>query len=152
MLPQLKPGLPTLSTSITNGGTFTSSNIDTLGIDWLTIDVRASTQAASTLAGAPTVLKLQESDSTSATTFVDIVGSRLGTATGTNVDQIINVGLTSGVNTYKFNIDCRARKRYINVVISPVTTQTFEVASNGGRAEQAPFTAAKAGVLNLLEF
>lgn len=151
MLPQLKPGVPTLSTSITNGATFTSSAIDTLGFDWATIDVRASTQSASTQAGSPSVLKLQEADVTNASSFADIVGFRGGSAAATNVDFVVGIGLTSGINTYKFNVDCRARKRYLQVVASPTTTQTFEVASNLGRGEQSPSTAVKAGTLNLVE-
>src|SRR5579863_6780096 len=136
MLPQLKAGVATLGTSTTAAGTFTSNAIDLLGADWATIDVQATTQSASTLAGSPTVLKLQESDSTSATTFVDIVGFRGGTAAATNVDFIIGVGATAGTNAYKFNVDCRGRKRYLSVVASPTTTQSFQVTVNLGRNEQ----------------
>jgi len=153
MLPQAKLLLDSVtgSGSATNAGTFTSANIDTLGVDFATIDVSATTQFASTQAGSPSVLKLQESDTTVVTSFVDIVGFRGGSATATNVDFVVGIGKTSGVNAYKFNVDCRARKRYLNVVISPTTTQTFEVTANGFRAEQSPVTAAKAGVLSLVE-
>ena len=151
MLPQLKQGVATLATSTTNAATFTSSNIDLLGVDFATIDVFATTQSASTQAGSPSVLKLQECDTTVASSFVDIVGFRGGSATATNVDFVVGIGLTSGVNSYKFNVDCRPRKRYLTVVASPTTTQSFSVAANLGRAEQAPNTAVKAGVLNLVE-
>lgn len=151
MLPQLKQGVPTLGTAITNAATFTSSVIDLLGVDWATIDVFATTQSASTQAGSPSVLKLQESDTTVATTFADIVGFRGGSATATNVDFVVGIGLTTGINSYKFNVDGRARKRFLTVVASPTTTQTFSVAVNLGRAEQAPVTAVKAGALNLVE-
>ena len=151
MLPQLKQGVATLATSITNAATFTSSPIDLLGVDWATIDVFATTQSASTQAGSPSVLKLQESDTTVASTFADVVGFRGGSAAATNVDFVVGIGVTSGVNSYKFNVDCRNRKRYLSVVASPTTTQSFSVAANLGRAEQAPVTAVKAGVLNLVE-
>lgn len=151
MLPQLKAGQATLATSTTNAATFTSTAIDCLGFDWATIDVFATTQAASTQAGSPSVLKIQESDSTSATTFVDIVGFRGGSAAATNVDFLVGIGVTSGINVYKFNVDLRARKRFLSVVASPTTTQSFSVAVNLGRGEQAPVTAAKAGTLNLVE-
>ena len=137
--------------SATNAGTFTSANMDTLGVDFCTIDVSATTQSASTQAGSPSVLKLQESDTTVASTFADCVGFRGGSATATNVDFVVGVGKTNGVNAYKFNVDCRNRKRYLNVVISPTTTQTFQVNANGFRAEQAPITATKAAVTNLIE-
>jgi hypothetical protein len=54
-----------------------------------------------------------------------VVGFRGGSATATNVDFVVGIGKTTGVNAYKFNVDARARKRYLNVVISPTTTQTF---------------------------
>jgi hypothetical protein len=97
------------------------------------------------------VLKIQESDTTQATTFADVVGFRGGSAAATNVDFIVGVGKTSGVNSYKFNVDCRPRKRYLQVQVSPTTTQTFNVTANGFRCEQSPSTAAKAGVLSLVE-
>ena len=137
--------------AITNGATGTSANIDTLGVDYVTIDIAATTQSASTQAGSPSVLKIQESDTTVATSFADVVGFRGGSAAATNVDFVVGIGKTTGINAYKFNVDCRARKRYLAVVVSPTTTQTFTVNANGFRAEQAPVTAAKAGVLNLVE-
>lgn len=153
MLPAPKLLLdPTLSAgSATNAGTYTSSNIDTLGFDFLTIDISATTQSASTQAGSPSVLKIQECDTTVASSFVDVVGFRGGSATATNVDFVVGIGVTSGQNAYKFNVDARTRKRYLNVVISPTTTQTFRVTANGLRGEQSPSTAAKANVLSLVE-
>src|SRR6185437_1126922 len=153
MMPQPKLLLDSVtgSGSATNAGTFTSANIDLLGVDAVSIDVSATTQSASTQAGSPSVLKIQESDTTVVTSFADVVGFRGGSATATNVDFVVGVGKTSGANAYKFNVDARARKRYLNVVISPTTTQTFSVTANGFRAEQSPSTAAKAGVLNLVE-
>jgi hypothetical protein len=153
MLPSAKLVLDSVtgSGSATNAGTFTSANIDTLGVDFLTIDVSATTQSASTQAGSPSILKIQESDTTVASTFADVVGFRGGSAAATNVDFVVGIGKTSGVNAYKFNVDARNRKRYLNLVISPTTTQTFQVTANGFRNEQSPSTAAKAGVLNLVE-
>lgn len=137
--------------SATNAGTYTSSNIDTLGFDFVTIDISATTQSASTQAGSPSVLKIQESDTTVVTSFADVVGFRGGSATATNLDFVVGIGKTTGINAYKFNVDARARKRYLNVVISPTTTQTFQTNANGFRGEISPSTAAKAGVLSLVE-
>ena len=97
------------------------------------------------------MLKLQEADNTSATSFVDVTGFRGASATATNVDFVVGIGRTSGINNYKFNVDLRARKRYLSVVVSPTTSQTFYATVNFGRAEQAPITATKAGVLSLVE-
>jgi hypothetical protein len=153
MLPAAKLLLDSVtgSASATNAATATSANIDLLGVDFATIDISATTQSASTQAGSPSVLKIQESDTTVASTFVDCVGFRGGSATATNVDFVVGIGRTTGVNAYKFNVDARSRKRYLNVVISPTTTQTFQVTANGFRAEQSPSTATKAGVLSLIE-
>lgn len=151
MHPQLKAAVAINAVSATNGGTVTSSVIDTLGYDWATIDIWGTTQAASTQAGSPSVLKLQEADNTSASSFVDVTGFRGASATATNVDFLVGIGRTSGINSYKFNVDCRARKRYLSVVISPTTSQTFYANVNLGRGEQAPVTAAKANVLSLIE-
>lgn len=137
--------------SATNAGTYTSANIDTLGYDFITIDISATTQSASTQAGSPSVLKIQESDTTVVTSFADVVGFRGGSATATNLDFVVGVGKTTGINAYKFNVDARSRKRYLNVVISPTTTQTFQTNANGFRAEVAPTTATRAGVTNLIE-
>lgn len=150
MTPQLKQ-VAIAATSATNGGTATIGPIDLLGCDWATIDVWATTQAASTQAGGPSVLKLQGADNTSASSFVDIVGFRGGSATATNIDFVVGVGLTAGVNSYKFNVDARALPRYLQVAISPTTSQSFYGVANLGRMEQAPVTAVKAGVLNLIE-
>ena len=153
MLPQAKLLLDSVTgtMSATNGGTATSSNIDLLGVDYVTIDIAATTQSASTQAGSPSVLKIQECDTTVASNFVDVTNFRGGSATATNLDFVVGIGKTTGINAYKFNVDARNRKRYLNVVISPTTSQTFEVTANGFRNEQAPTTATKAGELSLVE-
>ena len=150
MMPSLKTVVAINAVSTTAAAT-TNGTIDTIGYDFATIDVIATTQAASTLAGGPSTLKLQESDSTSATTFVDIVGTRMGSATATNVDFLVPIGLTTGNAAYKFNVDLRARKRYLQVVVAPQATQVFTAIANLGRAEQSPSTATKAGALSLIE-
>ena len=151
MNPQLKAVVAINAVSASNAGTATSSVIDTLGYDWATIDVWATTQSASTQAGSPSILKLQESDNTTATNFVDVVGFRGGSATATNVDFVVGIGRTAGINNYKLNVDCRARKRYLSVVVSPTTTQTFYGLANLGKGENAPIDATKAGVLSLID-
>ena len=153
MVPQAKLLLDATSSaaSASNAATYTSANIDTLGVDYVTIDISATTQNASTQAGSPSVLKIQESDTTVVTSFADVVGFRGGSAAATNLDFVVGIGKTSGQNAYKFNVDARARKRYLNVVISPTTSQTFQVTANGFRLEQSAVSAAKAGVLSLVE-
>lgn len=137
--------------ALTNGAIGKSANIDLLGVRYVTIDIAATTQAASTQAGSPSTLKLQESDTTVASTFADVVGFRGGSALGTNVDFVVPIGRTAGVNAYRFNVNCLARKRYLNVVTQPTTTQTFYVTANGFRMEDTPANAASAGLLAMIE-
>ncbi len=151
MTPQLKSALAFNGTSATAAGTVTALNVDTLGYDWCTIDVWGTTQVGTSQTHSPSVLRLQEADTTSAT-FTDVVGFRGGSATATNVDFLVgSVTAASNVPMYKFNVDCRARKRYLSVLINPATSQTFYGVANLGRGEQSPSTAAKAGVLSLIE-
>lgn len=152
MTPQLKPVIALNAVSVgTSGGTLVGSVIDTLGADWATIDVWGTTQSATTQAAGPSVFKVTESDTT--TGFVDIVGFRGGSATATNVDFIVGLGYatTNLPNNYKMNLDLKYRKRYLQVAITAISSQTFYGMANLGRCEQAPATATKAGTLNLVE-
>lgn len=153
MLPQFKTIVAVNAVSKTNGATATGV-IDTLGYDWATIDIIAATQDV--VSNVPTVLKLQECDTTVATSFADVVGFRGGTAVTTSVDFVINAtGNTAATavlqNNYKFNVDCRTRKRYLQAVVSPATTQVITILANLGRGEQSPVTAGKTNAMNLVE-
>ena len=143
MTPQLKTIVAVNAVSKTNGAT-ASGIIDTLGFDWATIDIIATT--ADVVSNKPTVCKLQEADDTNATSFADI------TAFATPTIPNANTAATAVLqNNYKFNVDCRARKRYLQPVYSPQTTQTVTIVANLGRGEQAPVTAAKANAMTLVE-
>jgi len=146
MFPQLKTIVPVNAVAATNGAT-ASGIIDTLGYDFATIDVVATT--ADVVSNAPSVLKLQEADVTNASSFADVVGFRGGTDfTIPNANTAATAVLQ---NNFKFNLDTRPRKRYLQVVYSPRTTQTVTVVANLGRGEQAPITAAKANAMTLAE-
>jgi hypothetical protein len=146
VLPQLKTIVAVNAVSKTNGAT-ASGIVDTLGFDWATIDVIAAT--ADVVSNKPSVLKLQESDDTNATNFADIAAFVGGTAfTIPNANTAATAVLQ---NNYKFNVDCRTRKRYLQAVYSPQTTQVVTVVANLGRGEQAPSTAAKANAMTLAE-
>jgi hypothetical protein len=146
MLPQLKSVVAVNAVSATNGAT-TTGIIDTLGYDYATVDIIAAT--ADVVSNAPSVLKLQEADTTDATNFADIVGLRGGTDfTIPNANTAATAVLQ---NLYKFNVDMRGRKRYLRSVYSPRTTQVSTVLANMGRGEQAPITAAKCNAMTLAE-
>jgi len=138
-------------TSITAAGTATA-RFDTLGADHLSISIRAGT--ANVVSNKPTVLKLQEADTTDASNLADIAGFRGGTAVTTSVDFVIpnaNTVATAVLqNDYVFGVDLRGRKRYIVAAISPATTQLIKVVGVLSRLEEAPITAAKANAMTLI--
>lgn len=152
MTPQLKTIVAVNNVSKTAGAT-ASGLIDTIDYDWVSVDIIAAT--ADVVSNKPTVLKLQEADTTDATNLVDVVGFRGGTALSTSVDFVIpnaNTAATAVLqNNYKMNVDCRARKRYLSPTISPATTQVITIVANLGRAAQSPVTAAKANAMVLVE-
>jgi hypothetical protein len=125
--------LPIFQTSKTAAATATGI-IDTLGYDYATIDVLLPT--ADVVSNCPTVLKLQEADTTNATSFANITGFVGGT------DFTIPNALTAATQITgpfcTFNVDCKARKRYLQVAISPATTQVVNVLAQLSRGEQAP--------------
>lgn len=145
-LPQLKTIVAVNGVSKTNGAT-ASGLIDTLGYDWCTIDVIATT--ADVVSNKPTVLSLQEADVTNSSSFANISGFVGGT--DFTIPNANTAATAVTQNNYKFNVDCRARKRYLQAVYSPQTTQTVTVIANLGRGEQAPTTAAKANAMTLVE-
>lgn len=146
MFRQLKSVVAVNGVSKTNGAT-ASGIIDTLGFNFATIDVIATT--ADVVSNKPTVLKLQEADDTNATSFTDITGAIGGTSF--TIPNAVTAATAVIQNQYKFNVDCHARKRYLQAVYSPQTTQTVTVVANLGRAEQSPGTATKANALTLVE-
>lgn len=135
-------------TSYTNGATATVTIDRAGGGNWVgqladELQIVANFTTTSAATNVPTVMKLQESDVTNATTFVDIAGSTLTSAVTT-----MN---TSGTNVVEWTVSNNgARKRYINVVISPVTTQIIAVQANLGRARIEPFTASDKNILATL--
>jgi hypothetical protein len=146
MLSQPKIVFALDETSKTAAATATA-RFDTLGYDQLSIMVRAGT--ADVVSNKPTVLKLQEADTTDATNLVNIAGFVGGTDfTIPNANTAATATLQ---NDYQFNVDCRARKRYIVVSISPATTQLIKVVGVQTRGEQSPSNATKANAMVLVE-
>jgi hypothetical protein len=152
MFPQAKLLLDaTVSSAATvAAATYTSPAIDLLGVRFATIDVSATVVTAATQAGSPQTLKLQECD-TAGGTYADVVGFRGGPALSATVDFVVGIGATAGQNAYKFNVDARARKRFLKVVAIPAVNTTFQVTANGFRVDQAPTTSSKANVLSMIE-
>lgn len=151
MMPELASKVALNASSGTAGSTATALIDRMVGddmADWMTIDVIATT--ADVVSNSPTVLKLQECDTTVASSFVDVVGFRGGT--DFTIPAAVTAATAAVGNAYKFNVDCRGRKRYLRVLASPATTQSITVVANLARIKSgAPITAAKAGVALLVE-
>ncbi|WP_119324834.1 hypothetical protein [Capsulimonas corticalis] len=127
--------------SFTNGAT-ASGIIDTAGFDAMTLDL--ITSPANNATNSPTVLKLQEADVTNATSFTDIPQFVGGGAGGFAIPNEKTVASTAPFAS--FNVDLRSRKRYIQVVDVPQTTQIVSAIAQLGRAEQTPVGAASQNV------
>ena len=119
-----------LGTGVTAGATVTAS-VDRLGYDFVTILCQMGT--SNTVSNNPTTLKISESDITDATGYADItalVGDGVGGFVIANAD-------TANANQYRFNIDCRARKRYLKLTASPLTTQAMVMTALLSKADQS---------------
>lgn len=146
MLPQNKVVFALDETSKTAGATATAL-IDCLGYDHLTLSVKCGT--ADVVSNKPTVLKLQEAETTDASNLANISGFVGGT--DFTIPNAVTAATAAVQNVYQFNVDLRGRKRYIGLSLSPATTQLVKAVAILGRAEQAPITAAKAGSALLVE-
>ncbi len=144
MNPQTKQVIAINQASTTNAAT-ASGNIDTLGFDYVTIDVITTT--SNVVSNNPSVLKLAESDDTVVTNFADIAEFVGDGASGFTIPDSV----TSGNWGMKFNVDCRARKRYLKLSVSPLTTQVIAAIANLSKAETAPVNTTSANVKILVE-
>lgn len=132
MIPAPKTMLLISPASTTNAGT-ASGSIDTKGFDFAVIDVIAS--ASDAVSNNFSVLTLSEGDTTSAYTAI---------STG-DTDFTIANAETAGHVVAQFRVDLRARKRYLKLAASPVTTQIIAATANLFRGDELPVTATKAG-------
>lgn len=130
--------LDTGETGITAAGTCALIQLDRLNFDYMSLDVTLGT--SNVVSNKPTVLKLQECDTTVVSSFADITGFVGGT------DFTVPNSLTSAFNIYRFDVDLRNRKRYLQVVVSPATTQEMYYNARLSRAKEGPTTAAQVGV------
>lgn len=122
------------ATSTTNGAT-AAGYVDRLGYDYCTINVFMTTSDATS--DKPATLRILESDLTTtpsaATNYATITGFVSGT------DYTIPSAISSATSITQpfatFNVDCRGRKRYLRVEVSPVTTQIISAHAELSRSE-----------------
>jgi hypothetical protein len=118
----------------TNAATLTSDNIDVMGYDYCSIVIHGTTSDNAT--NNPSVLKVQESATTDSTNFADVAALVGDGASGFTIPS--SPTATTSAPFAILNVDTRYRKRYLRVVISPTTTQTFSAVALLGRAAQTP--------------
>ena len=121
--------------SYTNGAT-AAGNLDRQGFDFATIAIAASTSDAAT--NNFSTLKLAESDETDTTTFADITAF-VGDGTG---GFTIPNAVTTGDQLWQFDVDLRARKRYLRLSVTPLTTQVLSAVALLFKADETPVAAA----------
>ena len=118
-----------------------SGNVDTLGYD--EVKVCALLDSAAATSSNPSVLKLSESDDTVVTNFSDITGF-VGDATD---GFTVPAADTDDPQVVELNVDCRARKRYLKVSITPAgAAQIVGAVAVLGKADDSTAAAAKAAV------
>lgn len=144
MNPLRKTVLAINQLSKTNAATATG-NIDTLAFDHVEIDVVMT--SSNNVTNSPTVLKISESDDTVVTNFADVSGL-VG-----DTDFTIPASFTNTASDFKvkFSVDCRPRKRYLKVTVSPLTTQIITAIANLHKGDEGPDSAGDAGVGALVE-
>ena len=115
-----------------------SHEIDTYGVDYVSVDVVYSTFSAATSAYA-SVLKVQQSDT---------AGSGQTDLSGFTVSTTGNAGATTGNAgaVCRFNIDCRGKKRYLTVVTTPGNPATVATVARLAKGEDLPVDRTSAGV------
>lgn len=120
--------------------------IDTRGYREAVVDVGFGTNT--TTNGAPATFKFLESDITDATGFAAITALTGGTAAG-NFTMPTQAALGDGA-VVQFQIDLRARKRYLRLQVTPGTSgaQVLGVHATLHRGERLPVSAAQKSIPN----
>lgn len=117
--------------------------IDRLGYDYVSVKVLAGTAANTNKATAFAVT--ESDDATNYSAIVSLTGTTNTAVTaGTNGFLIpATLGTTTTNRAYAIlNIDCKARKRYLKVSITPATNQGLCLVADLYRAKEAPVGAA----------
>lgn len=133
--------------AIVDNASWTTTEIDTLGYNYLTVVVNIG---ATDIAMA--ALKLQQSD-TSGSGFADVTG--LDSDGDTDIDGVASTlpTATDDNKLFVFQVDLRGKKRYFDLVATAGngTNGTFASAiAILSRADSVPVTSSTIGALNVL--
>jgi hypothetical protein len=128
--------LPTAAVGATATSTLT---IDRIGFDHVSVSAIRASNASTVFAS---VLKVEESDDNASYSDVTaLVGD------GTGGFTIPAVSDTNSAAIVQMDIDCRARKRYLKVSMTPGATATLGLVAGLSKAEVAPTDATGKGVI-----
>jgi len=128
-----------------------TAQFDTVGFSRAVINLWHGGVAAAATADGPATLKLGEGDtSTAYTDIAAFVDGGAGGFTGTPAATVV-----TNTNCYRFDVDLRGRKRWLNLTWTPnasqATTQlTVQCVAELYRAQSGLDTAAKQGCLQLI--
>jgi hypothetical protein len=128
-----------LDTGTTASSGTATLTIDRLEYDYASIVVARASNANTTFAN---VLKIAESDDNSS--YSDVTAFVGGGAGGFTIPTVTD---TASVALFKFDVDCRARKRYLKVSVTPSTAVNLAIEARLQRAHASPATASAAGIL-----
>lgn len=134
--------------SVNNASALTTA-VDCMGFDYANFIVGVGVADA-----ALTALKVQESDYANMSGAADVTGLVFGTSTDIAGSTSSLPASTNDNTCWRFDIDLRARKRYLDLVATvgnAGTTGAFVTAvALLSRAEQSKNTASQAGCANIL--
>jgi hypothetical protein len=130
-------------------GTTASSGTATLTIDRLDYDQASISvlRASNSNTVFASILKVQESDDNS--TYTDVT-ALVGGGTGGFTIPAVPASGTSSTSVLKIDVDCRARKRYLKVLVTPATACNVAIEARLARPHASPATATEAGCIGLV--
>lgn len=149
----MKPGtyktvLLTPPAAIVDNAAFTTAALDTKGFGHAEIFV-----AFGAMDIAATVLKAQESDDSGMSGATDITGTVVGTDANDTGSTSTLPSATSDNTIFKFEIDLKGRKRYLDLLLTggDGAAGTFAVAwAHLHEADKPPISATEKGVAQLM--
>jgi hypothetical protein len=122
------------------GSTATSTlTIDRLGFDHVSVSAIRASNASTVFAS---VLKVEESDNNS--DYTDVTALVGGGTGGFTIPAVSN---TNNPAVVQMDIDCRAKKRYLKVSMTPGASATLALVAGLSKAEVAPVNASEKGVI-----
>jgi hypothetical protein len=128
--------LPTAAVGATATSTLT---VDRIGYDHVSVSAIRAANASTVFAS---VLKVEESDDNS--DYTDVTALVGGGTGGFTIPAVTD---TNSAAIVQMDIDCRARKRYLKVSMTPGVTATLGIVAGLSKAEVAPTSAAEKNVI-----